>query len=1019
MNKLNVLSENMNSTVISEYKSLEIRSKNYQSEFELEKEFIKTLEEQSYEFLRINSEEDLVSNLRKKIEKLNKYQFTDNEWNYFYNDILANSNEGILEKTRKIQEDYIQTITLEDGSKKNIYLLDKNNVHNNFIQVINQYENTGNYLNRYDVTILINGLPMIHVELKRRGKPLREAFNQIDRYQRDSFWAGSGLFEYIQIFVISNGTYTKYYSNTTRDLHVKSLTKKSSNTFEFTSYWADQHNNPIIDLIDFAKTFFAKHSVLNIISKYCVFTSDNDLLVMRPYQIVATEKIINKINIANNYKFYGSTKAGGSLWHATGSGKTLTSFKTSILASNLDYVDKVLFVVDRKDLDYQTMKEYDRFKKGSANSNVSTKILENQLKDKDSKIIITTIQKLDNFIKKNGKHEVYDKNVVLIFDECHRSQFGDMHKNIINKFKKYYIFGFTGTPIFAANSDSTKTVIKTTEQLFGDKLHTYTIVNAINDKNVLPFRYEYVKTVDVKGGLKDELVTGIEGETILMNPTRISLITNYIIEHFSTKTKTSESYVYNALENVIDVAKSGKTKELKEKRNIKGFNSIFAVASIEMAKKYYESFKQNPTHNLKVALIYSFGANDETGDGLLDENSESTDNLDKSHRDFLDVAIKDYNKLFGTSYDTSSEKFQNYYKDVSLRMKNKEIDILIVANMFLTGFDATTLNTLWVDKNLKYHGLIQAFSRTNRILNSVKTFGNIVSFRDLEKQLEEALSLFGDSNASSIVLLKSYEDYYNGYEDNGKKILGYKELVEELRNKFAVDELIIGETNKKEFVNLFSAILRSINILSCFDKFANDKLLTERDIQDYSSTYIGIREEFTRDRKSDKVDVSDDVVFEMELIKQIEVNIDYILSLIKKYHDTNMKDKEILLSVNKAIMSSPDLRNKRDLIEDFIKSLSGESNVFEDFTDFMNSKKIEELDKIISEENLNKEETYTFIRKAFENGIVETTGTDISKVLPPMSRFSKNNDRLSKKNNVIDKLVEFFNRYFNISNKKI
>lgn len=1019
MNKLNVLSENMNSTVISEYKRLEKRSKNYQSEFELEKEFIKTLEEQSYEFLRINNEEDLVSNLRKKIEKLNKYQFTDNEWNYFYNDILANSNEGILEKTRKIQEDYIQTITLEDGSKKNIYLLDKNNVHNNFVQVINQYENTGNHLNRYDVTILINGLPMIHIELKRRGKPLREAFNQIDRYQRDSFWAGSGLFEYIQIFVISNGTYTKYYSNTTRALHVKSLTKKSSNTFEFTSYWADQHNNPIIDLIDFAKTFFAKHSVLNIISKYCVFTSDNDLLVMRPYQIVATEKIINKINIANNYKFYGSTKAGGYIWHTTGSGKTLTSFKTSILASNLDSVDKVLFVVDRKDLDYQTMKEYDRFKKGSANSNISTKILENQLNDKDSKIIITTIQKLDNFIKKNGKHEVYDKNVVLIFDECHRSQFGDMHKNITNKFKKYYIFGFTGTPIFAVNSDSTKTVIKTTEQLFGDKLHTYTIVNAINDKNVLPFRYEYVKTVDVKEGLKDELVSGIEGETILMNPTRISLITNYIIEHFSTKTKTSESYVYNALENVIDVAKSSKTKELKEKRNIKGFNSIFAVASIEMAKKYYESFKQNPTHNLKVALIYSFGANDETGDGLLDENSESTDNLDKSHRDFLDIAIKDYNKLFGTSYDTSSEKFQNYYKDVSLRMKNKEIDILIVANMFLTGFDATTLNTLWVDKNLKYHGLIQAFSRTNRILNSVKTFGNIVSFRDLEKQLEEALSLFGDSNASSIVLLKSYEDYYNGYEDNGKKILGYKELVEELRNKFAVDELIIGETNKKEFVKLFSAILRSINILSCFDKFANDKLLTERDIQDYSSTYIGIREEFTRDRKSDKVDVSDDVVFEMELIKQIEVNIDYILSLIKKYHDTNMKDKEILLSVNKAIMSSPDLRNKRDLIEDFIKSLSGESNVFEDFTDFMNSKKIEELDKIISEENLNKEETYTFIRKAFENGIVETTGTDISKVLPPMSRFSKNNDRLSKKNNVIDKLVEFFNRFFNISNKKI
>ncbi|HPF83739.1 MAG TPA: HsdR family type I site-specific deoxyribonuclease, partial [Bacilli bacterium] len=609
-------------------------------------------------------------------------------------------------------------------------------------------------------TVLVNGFPMIHIELKRRGIDIREAFNQINRYQRDSFWAGSGLYEYIQIFVISNGTYTKYYSNTTRDLHLKTSSKKAANTFEFTSYWADQHNNAIIDLIDFTKTFFAKHTILNILSKYCIFTSDETLLVMRPYQIVAAEKIINKIEIAHNYKFFGSIKAGGYVWHTTGSGKTLTSFKASQIASKLDYIDKVIFVVDRKDLDYQTMKEYDKFKKGAANSNISTKVLEEQLRDTDSKIIITTIQKLDNFIKKNPNHEVFEKQVVFIFDECHRSQFGDMHKNIIKKFNKYYIFGFTGTPIFGANCKTTKGIMQTTEQVFGDKLHVYTIVNAINDKNVLPFRYEYIKTIKMGDNINDEKVNAIDTEKVLASPERIGLVTNYIIDHFSTKTKTNESYVHNALNNVIEVAKNNKTKEDKSKRNINGFNSIFAVSSIEMAKKYYESFKNNPTHNLKVALIYSFGANDEVVDWVEDENSESTENLSKSDRDFLDVAIKDYNKVYGTSYDTSSDKFQNYYKDVSLRMKNKEIDILIVANMFLTGFDATTLNTLWVDKNLKYHGLIQAFSRTNRILNSVKTYGNIVCFRNLEKELNEALALFGDSNASSIVLLKTYEEYY-------------------------------------------------------------------------------------------------------------------------------------------------------------------------------------------------------------------------------------------------------------------
>lgn len=1017
MSSLNIVSENDSSTVITKYDGITIKSDSFQSEEQLEKELIKTLTDQGYDYLIINSEEELINNLRKQLEKLNNYVFSDNEWNYLYKSCITNSNDGILEKTKKVQEDYIQTVTLDNGTKKNIYLIDKNNIYNNYLQVINQYENNGKYENRYDVTILVNGLPLIHIELKRRGVDIKEAFNQIARYQRDSFWANSGLYEYIQVFVISNGTYTKYYSNTTRDLHLKTTTKKTSNTFEFTSYWADQTNKPIIDLIDFAKTFFAKHTILNILTRYCVFTSDNTLLVMRPYQIVATEKIINKINIAHNYKYYGSEKAGGYIWHTTGSGKTLTSFKTSILASNLDFISKVIFVVDRKDLDYQTMKEYDKFKKGAANSNTSTRVLEAQLQDSHSKIIITTIQKLDNFIKKNKANDVYDKEVVLIFDECHRSQFGDMHKNIISKFKKYYIFGFTGTPIFAANSAGTKLNVKTTEQLFGDKLHTYTIVNAINDKNVLPFKVEFQSTMSVKDAIRDEKVPAIDKEKAFLAPERISLVANYIIEHFPIKTKTSESYVFNSLNNIVEIAKNSKLKEIKQHKNINGFNSIFAVASIEMAKAYYNAFKNNTNHNLKIALIYSYGVNDEILDGIEDENSDSTENLSKSDRDYLETAIKDYNELFGTSYDTSSEKFQNYYKDVSLRMKNREIDILIVANMFLTGFDATTLNTLWVDKNLKYHGLIQAFSRTNRILNSVKTYGNIVCFRNLETELEEALALFGDSEALSLVLLKTYKEYYNGYDDGKNKFEGYKSLVEKLLERFPVGQHPVGENNKKEFVKLYGSILKVVNILNSFDQFKDEQLLSERDTQDYHSTYIDIYNEGRGREKADKVDINDDIVFEMELIKQIEVNIDYILGLIKKYHDTNCTDKEILVTINKAIKSSIELRNKKDLIEEFIESLNSSSDVYEDFNSFMDSKRKAELDKIISEENLDKEMTYNFIKKSFENGSVEVLGTDIVNILPPMSMFSPNDERSRKKKTVIEKLSEYFNRFFNISNR--
>lgn len=742
---------------------------------------------------------------------------------------------------------------------------------------------------------------------------------------------------------------------------------------------------------------------------------------MRPYQIVATEKILNKINIAYNNKLYGTIKAGGYIWHTTGSGKTLTSFKTSQLVSNLSYIDKVLFVVDRKDLDYQTMKEYDKFKEGAANSNTSTKVLENQLHDDNAKIIITTIQKLSTFIKKNTESEVFNKHVVFIFDECHRSQFGEMHKSIIKKFKKYYIFGFTGTPIFPENARTIKGISETTEQVFGERLHTYTIVNAIADKNVLPFRYEYVGRVDIRDDVKDEKVYNIDEEKLFDNKIRINLITNYIIEHFSTKTKTNESYVYSTLDNVVDVAKKQSTEEIKTKKNINGFNSIFAVSSIKMAKEYYTEFKKVQdlnNSNLKVAIIYSYGVNNE--DGVIDENSESTENLSIDDRTFLDNAIKDYNQMFGTSYDTSSEKFQNYYKDVSLRMKNREIDILIVANMFLTGFDAKTLNTLWVDKNLKWHGLIQAFSRTNRILNSVKTYGNIVSFRSLEDRLNEALAKFGDENANGVVLLKPYKDYYYGYEEeNGKRFEGYKELVEKLTSKFVPGELMQGEQAQKEFIKLYGAILKVTNILSSFDEFKDEQLLSERDKQDYQSLYIEIYNYFRNKAKREKADVSEDVVFEMELIKSIDVNIDYILGLVKKYHDTNMEDKEILVTIQKTIMASPDLRNKKDLIMSFIESLNQNSDVYKDFETFMNSKKKEELDKIIKEENLNRAETYKFIKKSFEQGRVETNGTEVSEILPPMNMFTPTNDRQEKKNKVIDKLLEFFDKFFSITNNNL
>ena len=1017
MDKYTLVAENPESTVVAEYQPLYRREATYQSEADLEKAFIELLKIQAYEYLPITAEQDLIANLRKQLEILNDYQFTNNEWEQFFKSKIANQNNGIEEKTNIIQEDYIQLLNRDDGTVKNIYLLDKTNIHNNRLQVINQYAvANGQRANRYDATVLVNGLPLVHIELKKRGVDIKEAFNQINRYNRESFWAGCGLFEYVQLFVISNGTYTKYYSNTTRFTHIKELGngavkkgKRTSNSFEFTSWWADANNRPIIDLMDFGRTFFAKHTLLNLLTKYCVFTSDKLLLAMRPYQIVATERILGQITVSNNYKTYGTIKGGGYIWHTTGSGKTLTSFKTAQLTSKLPFIEKVLFVVDRKDLDYQTMKEYDKFEKGAANSNTNTAILKKQLEDPKARIIITTIQKLSVLIKKQKNHASFGQHVVIIFDECHRSQFGDMHTAITKTFKKYHLFGFTGTPIFAVNSSSnSRADLRTTEQAFGIKLHTYTIVDAITDKNVLPFRIDYISTMKEQENIKDEKVWNIDREKALAAPKRISNIVNYIREHFDQKTKRNSFY------------------QLKDRR-LAGFNSIFAVTSIDVAIQYYTEFQKQMAglpsdKQLKVATIYSFGANepDDEDNGIIqDENLEDTSNLDQSKRDFLESAIQDYNKIFKTNFDTSSDKFQNYYKDVSQRVKDREIDLLLVVNMFLTGFDATTLNTLWVDKNLRLHGLLQAYSRTNRILNSVKTFGNIICFRNLENATNESIALFGDKEAGGVVLLKTYDEYYNGYKKGDKDVPGYADLVSELQEKFPVGEPIIGEQNQKDFIKLYSAILKVKNILSTFDEFTGNELLTERDVQDYHSMYINLYNEFRGKNKGDNENVNDDIVFEMELIKQVEINIDYILALIKKYHEGHLKDKEIVISISKAIDSSVELRNKKELIQQFIDSLTPSTNVDDDWHSFVDAKKLEELETIITEENLDKDETYKFINNAFRDGFVQSTGTAISKVLPPVSRFTPTGDRTKKRDTVIEKLTAFFNKFWDISGGRL
>lgn len=1033
----NIIAENEDYTIVSDYQTIYRKSDKYQSEAQLEKEFIKTLTEQGYDYLPIHKEQDLVDNLRVQLQKLNGYTFTDSEWKRFFNDVIANQNEGIEAKTAKIQEDHIQVLKRDTGETKNIYLIDKKNIHNNYLQVINQYvEKQGNHDARYDVSILVNGLPLVHIELKRRGVQLKEAFNQIDRYQRDSFWAGCGLYEYVQIFVISNGTNTKYYSNSTRFNHIReqernrTKSKKTSNSFEFSSFWTDSNNKAINDLIGFTRTFFAKHTLINVLTKYCVFTSERMLLVMRPYQIAATERIIGRINVAHNYKQYGKTEGGGYIWHTTGSGKTLTSFKTAQLASRLDYIDKVLFVVDRKDLDYQTMKEYNRFEEGAADSNASTSVLQRQLENKDKnggyrdyRIIITTIQKLSIFIQKNKNHPVFQQRVVIIFDECHRSNFGEMHNAITKNFKKYHIFGFTGTPIFAQNASGGGDLkLKTTQQAFGDKLHTYTIVDAINDENVLPFRIDYVNTLKTKEDILDKQISAIDRERVMSAPERVSAVVKYILEHFDQKTKRSSYYSYRVAQNIEQMAKAkkGEVKEEKMTQKLAGFNAMFAVASIDMAKAYYNEFKAQQAHlpeaqRLKIATIYSYGANEEEIDGILvEENPESTANLDQPSRDFLEGAIKDYNQMFSTNYDTSSDKFQNYYKDLSLRMKNRQVDLLIVVNMFLTGFDATTLNTLFVDKNLKQHGLIQAYSRTNRILNSVKTYGNIVCFRNLQQETDDAIALFGDKDAASIVLLKDFKSYYEGYDaENGKHCYGYKELVEELRQQYPDGRTPMGEEEERRFISLFGSLLKSINVLQSFDQFDGQQLLTDGQMQDYQSHYLDLKDKWRKRVKGDKEVVNDDIIFETELIRQVEINIDYILLLVKNYHDSNCKDKEILVNIRKAVSASMQLRSKKELIEDFVASVNAATDVASAWEAYVKQRKQDDLNEIIASEQLKADETAKFVENAFRDGAIRTTGTDIDKILPAMSRFGGGN-RQEKKKAVIEKLKVFFEKYFGV-----
>ena len=1060
--KYNIIAEQNESTVMARFESAPRSGSTYQSEAQLEQWLVCQLQRQGYGRPNVRNEQELMENLRRMLGEANDTTFSDSEWQRLEQQI-ANDALTLEDKAAMIQADNT-AISLErdNGTRTNVHLLHKDNPFRNRLQVINQYvPDGGSHANRYDVTLLVNGLPLVHIELKRRGVSIREAFNQINRYARETFWAGRGMFDYIQIFVISNGTETKYYSNTTRYARereadrARGRRKVQSNSFEFTSYWSDAENHLICDLEDFAQTFLSPHTLLNVLTRYCVFNTDRELLVMRPYQIAATERITLRIRQALLGRWQGSTRAGGYIWHTTGSGKTLTSFKTAQLATRIDGVYKVVFVVDRQDLDYQTMKEYDRFCPDCANGNANSTILLRQLSPTDnSRIIITTIQKMAVLLKK-GKidPDVLQRNFVFIFDECHRSQFGEMQRLIKRNFKRYIMFGFTGTPIFGVNATTNvKGDTMTTAQVFGGELddkgnhtralHTYTIINAINDRNVLKFNVEYrTQTAETPDGEKVE-------NTDWLDPGRITANVKYLLSHFDIKTKQQSAWQATRLTNVTDVVRNyrrGKESQVAEERtktSVTGFNSILACDSVRMAMAYYTELERQMAEpgarQLRIATIYTASANEAEGDlmGNIEEDPENIKSLDQTSRDFLDGCIRKYNKAFGTSYDTSAEKFQNYYKDVSLRTKNKEIDLLIVVGMFLTGFDAKCLNTLWVDKNLKMHGLLQAYSRTNRILNAVKNCGNIVCFRNLEEATNRSFGLFGDVNANSIILMRTFDEYYGGYDEDGKHYAGYRELAEQLLRDFPLSRLnpSVPMDDKVAFVQLYGQLLKSTNLLVSFDQFNPEdrdernavRIIGEGDRQDYQSWYLSFRDDI-------KAEVGDGngnggaggsgslrrgtptggLEFEMELIRQVDIDIPYILALVKKYHDSNCEDTTLIGSVTRSVTSSPRLRGKKDLIDGFIDTIRPDTqiDIYDNWQDYITGRKEEELMRIISEENLREDETRRFVAKSLHDGYVEENGIEVTKLLPPMPVFGAGRLRETKKNTVIEKIKRYVERF--------
>ena len=1030
MTQYKTIAESNNFIVLDQYnKFVEEPNAGYQTEGSLEREFIRDLRAQGYEYLQgLNNHDALVKNLRAQLQRLNNVVFSDAEWRRFLEEYLDKPSDSLIEKTRKIHDDYIYDFVFDNGRIQNIYLLDKKNLANNALQVINQFEQTGRYDNRYDVTILVNGLPLVHIELKKRGVAIREAFNQIHRYSKESFNKENSLFKYIQIFVISNGTDTRYFANTT---------KRDKNSYDFTMNWATAKNTLIKDLKDFTATFLQKHTLLNVLVNYCVFDVSDTLLIMRPYQIAATERILWKIKSSYLAKSWSNKESGGYIWHTTGSGKTLTSFKAARLATELDFIEKVFFVVDRKDLDYQTMKEYQRFSPDSVNGSESTAGLKRNIDKDDNKIIVTTIQKLNNLMKSEDKLPIYDKQVVFIFDECHRSQFGEAQKNLTRKFKKYYQFGFTGTPIFPTNALGAET----TASVFGVELHSYIITDAIRDEKVLKFKVDYndvrpqFKSIETEKNL--EKLTALEKKQAFLQPKRIEQIAQYVLNNFKQKTNR-----FNAGNN--------------------GFNAMFAVSSVDAAKAYYQTFKQlqsavkNP---LKIATIFSFAANEEQdaiGD-IVDESFE-VEAMNSSAKEFLKSAIDDYNSYFATNYDVDAKSFQNYYRDLAKRVKNKEVDLLVVVGMFLTGFDAPTLNTLFVDKNLRYHGLIQAYSRTNRIYNSTKSFGNIVTFRDLEQDTIDAITLFGKSNTRNIVLEKSYQEYMEGFTDAGVARRGYLEVIAELQERFPDPDVIQTEKDKKDFVKLFGEYLRVENILQNYDEFAalqafqsldtsdakaveafkekyylTDEAFaemqpidmpSERSIQNYRSTYNDIRDWLRRQKDGEEKAKStidwDDVVFEVDLLKSQEINLDYILELIFEHNKKTKNKSELIDEIRAIIRSSLGNRAKESLIVDFINqtdldNIADKAGIIESFFQFAQKEQQQEANELISTEGLNIEDAKRYINVSLQRGYASEQGTDLNEALPKMSPL--NPQYLTKKQSVFQKISAFVEKFKGIGGK--